>query len=78
MRWGLRCNQISIYDRAVSSLDFLVKEHRKSHYLLTREKKTVTWDKTVSINWDRQIRLIAMSLAILIVINGCSPVFVGN
>lgn len=54
MRWGLRYNQISVYDRAVSSLDFLVKEHRKSHYLLTREKKTVTWDKTVSINWDRQ------------------------
>ncbi|MCH2209097.1 MAG: hypothetical protein MK132_24980, partial [Lentisphaerales bacterium] len=54
MRWGLRYNQISVYDRAVSNLDFLVKEQRKSHYLLTREKKTVTWDKTVSINWDRQ------------------------
>ncbi len=36
MRWELRYNQISIYDRAVSSLEFIFQEYQKSHFILQR------------------------------------------
>ena len=54
MRWELRYNQISIYDRAVSSLEFIFQEYQKSHFILTREKKNVQWDKVEPLSWDRE------------------------
>lgn len=53
LKWGLRYNQISVYDRALSSYELLDKEAQSGHYWLTREKKSADWTQTEQISWDR-------------------------
>ena len=52
LKWGLRYNQISVYDRALSSYELLEKEAKNGHYWLTREKNNAQWIQTEPIPWD--------------------------
>jgi len=53
LKWGLRYNQISVYDRALSSYELLDREAQSAHYWLTREKKNADWEQTDLLSWDR-------------------------
>ena len=53
LKWGLRYNQISVYDRALSSYELLDKEAQSGHYWLTREKVNADWEQIEQLSWDR-------------------------